>query len=93
MEIKNRQSKDPKKICVTKLFRSPTLETVDKVERTIKKHSGKYTKRKIWEKLPKKIMWGTYLHILDYLQDISKIAITKKGIVIYIRLQKGRKIK
>ncbi len=67
-----------------RILRSPTLDTVKKVEDTIKKYNAECTKRKIWERLPKKVMWRTYLSILDYLEEISKIMITKDGIVVYI---------
>jgi hypothetical protein len=64
--------------------RSPTLETVLMVENFIKKYSGEYTKRKLWQNLPKKVMWQTYLVTIDYLQDINKIAIDKEGKIGYI---------
>lgn len=66
------------------LFRSPTLETIKMVERTIKKYSGEFRKTQIWEKLPKKVMWPTYLTILDYLGEINKIIISDDGIINYI---------
>jgi len=64
--------------------RSPTLETVLMVERTIEKYSGEFNRTEIWKKLPKKVMWQTYLVILDYLQSVNKIAISKKDILVYI---------
>ena len=67
-----------------KIFRSPTLETVKMVERTIKDNSGEFKKTQIWERLPRKIMWPTYLTILDYLEDINKIIIRDDGIITYI---------
>ena len=67
-----------------RLFRAPTLNTVFMVEQTIKKYSGDFSRRKIWQKLPRKVMWQTYVKILEYLESINKIAISKKGIVVYI---------
>ncbi len=64
--------------------RSPTLETVLMVEGTIEKYSGEFNRTQIWRKLPKKVMWQTYLIILDYLQSINKIAISEEGILVYI---------
>ena len=64
--------------------RSPTLDTVLMVEKTIDRHSGEFNRTELWKKLPKKVMWQTYLIILDYLQDINKIAIDKKGKIAYI---------
>jgi len=64
--------------------RSPTLETVMMVEKAIEKYSGEFNRTEIWRKLPKKVMWQTYLIILDYLQSINKIAIGNNGIIAYI---------
>lgn len=66
------------------IARSPTLDTVLMVERTIDKYSGEFNKTEIWRKLPRKVMWQTYTVILDYLQSINKIAISKEGIIVYI---------
>lgn len=68
---------------IIRLFRSPTLETVRMVELTIKKCSPS-KKTQIWEKLPRKIMWPTYLTILDYLEEINKIITSDNGIITYI---------
>ena len=64
--------------------RSPTLDTVLMIEKTIDKYSGDYNRTELWRKLPKKVMWQTYLVVLDYLQDINKIAIDKIGKIAYI---------
>ncbi len=64
--------------------RSPTLETVIMVEKIIDKYSGEFNRTDLWKKLPKKVMWQTYLVILDYLQEINKIAIDRKGKIGYI---------
>ena len=69
---------------INPLARSPTLDTVLMVERTIKKYSGEFNRTEIWKKLPKKVMWQTYVIILDYLQSINKIAIDSRGIIGYI---------
>ncbi len=69
---------------VIRLFRSPTLETIKMVERTIKEYNGELKKTSLWEKLPRKVQWGTYLTILDYLQEINKIVIADDGIIVYI---------
>ena len=47
-------------------IRSPTLETVLMVEQTIDKYSGEFNKTELWKRLPRKVMWQTYLVILDY---------------------------
>jgi len=64
--------------------RSPTLDTVLMVERSIEEYSGEFNRTELWKKLPKKVMWQTYLFILDYLQSINKIAISNNGILVYI---------
>ncbi len=67
-----------------KHLRSPTLSTVIMVERTIEEYSGEFTRTDLWKKLPRKVMWQTYLVILDYLQAINKIAIDKEEKIGYI---------
>ena len=64
--------------------RSPTLDTVLMIEKVIAKYSGELNRTELWSKLPKKVMWQTYLVVLDYLQDINKIAIDKIGKIAYI---------
>jgi len=68
---------------INPLARSPTLETVMMVEHEIEKHSGEFNRTELWKKLPKKVMWQTFLVILDYLQSINKIAISNNGILVY----------
>ena len=75
--MKNEIRKNP-------FVRSPTLDTVLMVERTIKKYSGEFNRTVLWKKLPKKVMWQTYTIILDYLQSINKIAFDKNNILGYI---------
>ena len=64
--------------------RSPTLTTVQMVEKTIGNFSGEFNKTQLWKKLPKKVMWQTYLVVLDYLQEINKIAVDGGGKIGYI---------
>ncbi len=65
-------------------MRSPTLDTVLMVERTIEEHSGNYNRTELWKELPRKVMWQTFLFILDYLQSINKIAFDVEGKIAYI---------
>ena len=67
-----------------RLFRSPTLETVKMVERTIDKYSGEFKKTQLWHKLPRKVMWPTYLIILSYLEEINHTIISDNGVITYI---------
>ena len=67
-----------------RMFRSPTLDTVRMVEKTIYKYSGEFKKTQLWQKLPKKVMWPTYLIILNYLEEMNRIILTDNGIITYI---------
>jgi len=62
----------------------PQLDTVLMVEEFIKEHSGQFKKRKLWENLPKKMMYQTYCVIFDYLLESSKIAVDREGKVGWI---------
>lgn len=64
--------------------RSPTLDTVMMVEKTIEEHSGEYTKTQLWKSLPKKVMWQTFLVIIEYLTSINKIALDREEHIAYI---------
>lgn len=64
--------------------RSPTLDTVLMVERTIEEHSGEYNRTGLWKNLPKKVMWQTFLVVLEYLKSINKIAFDSEGKLAYI---------
>jgi len=64
--------------------RSPTLQTVLMVERFIETYSGEFNKTELWKRLPRKVMWQTYLTILEYLQNINKIGWDKNDVLVYI---------
>lgn len=66
------------------ITRSPTLESVIMVELFIKKFSGEYKKTELFNKLPRKMMWGTFNVILKYLWDNNKIGIDKNRYIVYI---------
>ena len=65
-------------------LRSPTLDTVMMVEKIVEEYSGEYNRTELWKNLPKKVMWQTYLVILDYLESINKIAFDREGKIAYI---------
>lgn len=67
-----------------KLARFPRLDTVLMVEDFIKKHSGEYGKYQLWKKLKNKVMYQTYLVILDYLLYLNKIVIARDGRIVWI---------
>jgi len=66
------------------ITRSPRLETLIMVEEFIKEHSGDYKKTELFNKLPKKVMWGTFNVILNYLSNSNKIGMDKNRYIIYI---------
>lgn len=64
--------------------RSPTLDTIKMIENEIAKHyskneeeNGNISRTEIWKKLPKKVMWQTYLVVLKYLE--SRKVIENRG--------------
>ena len=66
------------------IVRSPRLETVIRIEKFIKEHSGNFKKTELFNSLPKKIMWGTFNVVLKYLYENNKIGVDNEGYIIYI---------
>ena len=66
------------------VLRYPRLDTVLMVEETAQKSGGDFTVRQLWQKLPKKTMWQTYLAIIDYLEYSGKVYIGKDGAIVWI---------
>jgi hypothetical protein len=54
------------------------------VENFIKKYDGEFRKRKLWESLPKKMMYQTFCLIIDYLLYSKKISIDSEGKIGWI---------
>lgn len=73
-----------KQVSKNPFIRSPTLDTVIMIEKTIDKYSGEFNRTGLWKHLPRKVMWQTYLTVLEYLQDINKIALDRNGTIGYI---------
>ncbi len=65
------------------LLYNPTLSSVLMVEETIQKYSQECGKYQLWKKLPQKMMYQTYLVILDYLISSGKIIIDNDGCIIW----------
>ena len=61
------------------ILRFPCLNTILMVEEFITEHSGEFKKRKLWESLPKKMMYQTFCVIINYLLESHKIRINKEG--------------
>lgn len=66
------------------ITRSPRLETITMVEDFIKKYSGEFRKTELFNRLPKKMMWGTFNVVLQYLWNNNRIAVDKNGFIVYI---------
>lgn len=69
---------EPVQIQLKNVLRSPRLNTILMVEEFIKKHDGEFKKRKLWESLPKKMMYQTFGVIINYLLHSHKIKINKE---------------
>jgi plasmid rolling circle replication initiator protein Rep len=73
----------PKNMTSKGILYNPTLSSVLMVEETIQKHSQECGKYQLWKKLPQKMMYQTYLVILDYLVASNKIMIDKDGCILW----------
>ena len=62
----------------------PQLDTVLMVEDFIKAHSGEFKKRRLWENLPRKMMYQTFCLVIDYLRESRKIARDREGTICWI---------
>jgi hypothetical protein len=54
------------------------------VEKLIYDHSGEYKRKQLWSVLPKKMMYQTFVVILDYLLYSGKIAVDAEGKIGWI---------
>lgn len=66
------------------ILRYPRLDTVLMVEDFIKNHDGELKKRKLWESLPKKMMYQTFCVVIDYLTYSRKISVDAEGKIGWI---------
>jgi|TARA_B100001971_G_C18157485_1_gene519411 hypothetical protein len=69
---------------VKKILHYPRLDSVLMVERQIYDTSGTYTKKQLWERLPRKMMYQTFSVVIDYLLYSRKIAVDKEGKIAWI---------
>ena len=72
-----------------KTDRSPRLDTVIMVEKTIFKYKSDKTITQIWKLLPKKVMWTTFTTILNYLEYSGKIHVEKDKTIAWLWVPKG----
>jgi len=75
---------NPMKPAKKKVLHYPRLDTVLMVEAHIKEYDGEFKKKKLWESLPKKVMYQTYCVIIDYLYQSRKISIDSEGKIGWI---------
>jgi hypothetical protein len=66
------------------ILRYPRLDTILMVEDFIKLNDGEYKKKKLWESLPKKMMYQTFQVIINYLLYSKKISIDSEGKIGWI---------
>lgn len=66
------------------ILRYPRLDTVLMVEEFIKNNDGEYKKRKLWESLPKKMMYQTFQVIISYLLYSKRVSIDAEGKIGWI---------
>jgi hypothetical protein len=66
------------------LDRFPRLDTVLMVEKALFEYKSDKTITEIWKLLPKKVMWTTYVTILDYLEYSGKIIVEPDKTVSWI---------
>ncbi|MFH1256570.1 MAG: hypothetical protein V1494_04730 [Candidatus Diapherotrites archaeon] len=68
----------------TTVLHYPRLDTVLMIEDAIR-NARDYPKRtKLWQKLPKKVMYQTYRIVIDYLIDSRKIMVTKDDKLVWV---------
>ena len=69
---------------IKKIMHYPRLDSVLMVEKLIYDTSGTYTKKQLWERLPKKMMYQTFSVVIDYLLYAGRIAVDKEGKIAWI---------
>ena len=67
-----------------KVDRSPRLDTILMVEKTLFRYKSDKTITQIWKLLPKKVIWTTFTTILDYLEYSGKIHVEQDKTVTWI---------
>jgi hypothetical protein len=72
---------------ITQFMHSPTLNTVIMVEKTLSGSKEMLKVAELKRRLPRQVMHGTLIQILDYLQQSGKILFTPKGAVWIYRPQ------
>lgn len=68
----------------TEVQRFPRLDTVLMVEQFVQSHDGDFSRKQLWEHLPRSMMYQTFKLIIEYLLYSRKISIDKDGKVGWI---------
>ena len=55
------------------------IDTMQVIERTIRRYDGEFRKKQLLDHLPKKMMYQTFLVAIDYLLHSRKISIDSEG--------------
>lgn len=71
-------------VSAKQILHHPQLDTVLMVEEFIWEHSGEFTKRQLWENLPRRVAYHTFCVIFEYLLASGKLATDRKGKVAWI---------
>jgi hypothetical protein len=69
---------------------SPTLETIEMVEKSIIKIGYYRSKTHLYNSLPRKVQYPTLLKILKYLEDSNKITFNKDNSITWIFNDSGK---
>ncbi len=86
------------RLCIPELktsARFPRLDTILMIEKFIQVHDGEFKRKQLWEKLPKKMMYQTFVLTINYLLFSKKISIDREGKIgwIFFPEKQGEHIK
>lgn len=62
----------------------PRLDTIEMVEKVMRKEKTFSSKNQLWRKLPKQVQYPTFKKILGYLESSNKIMYDKDGAIVWI---------
>ncbi len=64
--------------------RFPRLDTVLMVEKALYRNKSELTLTQIWKRLRKKVMWTTFMTIIEYLEYSGKIHVEEDRTVTWL---------
>ncbi len=68
----------------TEVLHYPRLDTVLMIEDAIKGAKDYPSRTRLWQRLPKKMMYQTYKLVIDYLIDSRKVMLTQDDKLVWI---------